>query len=150
MQRYCSTNQAAQAVDMDVATLSRAAVAINLQSGSLKQGSKRLLDFDSALALVLAIRSRQLAGFPVDLPGLFNFLYGLIAELGERAVLWSVLIDQNKGLFSISRQKDIIGGIFKIESMLTGAFTYMAIQPFYAKLVPLFGRVEVPETELVK
>ncbi len=131
---------------MDVTTLSRAAVAIDLRSGSKKQGSKRLLDFDSALALVLTIHSRQLASFPVELPGLFAFLYELVKELGNRVVPRSVQINHSTKQFSLTCL-NTSDDVLKIETVLTGTWTFMAIRPFYEKLAPIFGMVEVPEPE---
>lgn len=150
MLRYASINKIAQTLDVGVMALNRTALKADLKVDSKYRGAARKLSFEQSLALVLTYRCEQLCDFSFDALVLFESFYQKTRAHGSGIAAKVISINQNRRTLSLDTRDDIKGVVEMGGSILTGTWTFMAIQPFYQKLALLFGMVEIPDAEVVR
>jgi hypothetical protein len=110
----------AEAVGLPLPTLARLAREVGLQAG---RGVARQLSFDMALALVLGVRLRQLAGFPVDIKKLFGLIVARIGEYsaaGRDLSTYCVTIEHERKRMTLT-ENSVATSVYRTEgTLLTG------------------------------
>ena len=119
-------------------------MAADLSAGSRGQGAKRKLDWQGALALSLTVRTRMLAGFPVDPKVLFGSVLEKLQELGSEVDDFSLLIDHTEEKIRIVRHEDVSEVLHLDGSVLTGGpTTLLSIGHICTKLAPVLGKIRI-------